>query len=644
MPWTTLTEPSLGLGLLRSILDKADIPSRVMHLNIELLQWLKPTTYVAIANMYALNDFLFSAVLDRSPMTTRQHRILRDKAEILIASGAISGPTIDDLIAELVRLRATTIPAWLDTASDSIARTDATLVGFTCMFDQTVASLALAKLISQKAPDKVIALGGYAVRPPTAEAILDAFPWIDAIASSEGDNVIVPLANASRDRRRLSTVPGLITRSATTELVATPPAPPVEMETVPVPNFDDFLVDIAALDEGHDVRIDLNLLPVENSRGCWWGAVHHCIFCGINDDDMAYRHRSADAVLATLADLSSRYGVTRFRFADYILPHQYYTTLLPSLAELGAPYDLTCELKANISVDRFCMLAGAGFTAVQPGIESFSTPVLKRMNKGVSAAQNILTLKLGAALGVQVDYNIIYGFPGDQPEDYEAMVEQLPNLRHLDPPATRLEVQITRFAPLQVDPDRFGISASDHDQSYDLIFSSTFLRETGLNLDAYCYYFKRPFENQTRLARLIRKLEAAVDEWKLAHEDGRPALIYQQTANGMEIIDTRNDPERRLTLGPATASLMIDCAVPHLTSDVLARHPGYGAAALDQLRREGLVFFDGDHVVGLPIPGDGSRFWDAAPQSDPEARPPSGGSHNRRRDNNRGPLPVIVHR
>ena len=37
------------------------------------------------------------------------------------------------------------------------------------------------------------------------------------------------------------------------------------------------------------------------------------------------------------------------------------------------------------------------------------------------------------------------------------MLAALPRLFHLDPPSTRLPVQITRFAPLQEQPGRFGL-------------------------------------------------------------------------------------------------------------------------------------------------------------------------------------------
>lgn len=64
LPWTTLIEPNLGLSILSAKLKSNNIFCRVWNPCLELLQFLKPKTYFAISKVYALNDFLFSYVLD----------------------------------------------------------------------------------------------------------------------------------------------------------------------------------------------------------------------------------------------------------------------------------------------------------------------------------------------------------------------------------------------------------------------------------------------------------------------------------------------------------------------------------------------------------------------------------------------------
>src|SRR4051794_4754666 len=78
MPWTVLGAPSLGLGLLRSMLDQEGISSRVRHLSLFMLEHLRAKTYEDLADAYGLNDFLFSGVIEPG-VTNAQLRALRTK-------------------------------------------------------------------------------------------------------------------------------------------------------------------------------------------------------------------------------------------------------------------------------------------------------------------------------------------------------------------------------------------------------------------------------------------------------------------------------------------------------------------------------------------------------------------------------------
>ena len=138
------------------------------------------------------------------------------------------------------------------------------------------------------------------------------------------------------------------------------------MNGSPVPNYDDFFADLKTLSELHQIEVEPSYLPIENSRGCWWGQKKHCVFCGIHDDDLVYRSRTGPRVLEALDNLVDRYGINLFRFSDYILPHRYYQTLLPELARRRKPYQITSEMKASVNAQRFGLLAAAGFTEVQP--------------------------------------------------------------------------------------------------------------------------------------------------------------------------------------------------------------------------------------------------------------------------------------
>ena len=239
-----------------------------------------------------------------------------------------------------MELRSEVIPAWVDRYVGELLSWQPTMVGFTCMFDQTIASVAIAKRFRDLSANEkpLIVLGGYAVRMPTGRAVLETFPWIDAVCLGEGEPAIVGLAITSVERDHdLSAVRNLIWRARDGSLQDTGQAPLVRMDDVPDRSFDDFYSDMKLMSDRTQVTVPIDRLPVENSRGCWWGTRHHCVFCGIEDTDLGYRSRSAERVLQSLDHLSERYHTSGFRFADYILPAEYYRTLLPELARRGAP-------------------------------------------------------------------------------------------------------------------------------------------------------------------------------------------------------------------------------------------------------------------------------------------------------------------
>lgn len=623
LPWTALGEPSLGLAVLRSVLDKAHIPCRVRHSNLFMLRHLKATTYLAIANTFALNDFVFSGVLDTA-LTGRQIRHLRTRVQEMLSIGLIDESAnggVDGVMQQVIDLRQQTVPAFLEAEAQEILRTGPTMVGLTCMFDQTIAAVALAKRIKQLRRGLLVALGGYAVRAPTGEAILSSFPWIDAICTGEGEHVIAELAWASV-RGNLATVPGIMRRDGPL-VVQNTPAAPVPMDSSPVPNFDDYFADLARLESEDKVRVEVDTLPYETARGCWWGERKHCTFCGIHDDDMKYRSRKSDTVVDSLTQLRDRYGISTFRFSDYILPNTYFKTLLPDLAERGAPFRLACEMKANSSVPKFALLAAAGFTEVQPGIESFSTDVLRKIDKGVTAAANVLTLVLGRRFQIHIHYNILYGFPDDSEQAYEEMIEQIPRLVHLDPPITRSTVQITRYAPLQADPKRFGIPAARYEPAYELIFSKDFETSTTLDLNAYCYYFERSYEPSVRLGALYTELVGLLDAWKAMQQQRRVELRVAGSGDLLYVIDSRTEPDRRFTLHGLAARVYSACADAPRTCQAIAAALAVDLAevrgAMEELDRLQMVFRDRACFVGLGVPGEAppprkatERLWAVA--------------------------------
>ena len=202
----------------------------------------------------------------------------------------------------------------------------------------------------------------------------------------------------------------------------------------------------------------LPTLLLETSRGCWWGAKHHCTFCGLNGGTMHFRSKSPAAGRSRRSRGCLRRGRRLGRGGRQHPRHALLLHLLPELARRGAPVELFYEVKANLTRAQVAALARPGVRHVQPGIESLSDHVLRLMRKGTTALQNLQLLKWCTEYGVVPEWNFLYGFPREDPTEYERMADLVDSLGHLPPPSGSGPLRLDRFSPYHEAPADYGIS------------------------------------------------------------------------------------------------------------------------------------------------------------------------------------------
>ena len=200
------------------------------------------------------------------------------------------------------------------------------------------------------------------------------------------------------------------------------------MDNLPIPDFSDYFRDLA------NSTVAASVIPVllfETSRGCWWGAKSQCTFCGLNGASLVYRSKSTERALEELTYLVDRWRIDLVEVVDNMLDMNYFKDLLPTLALSERSLSLFYEVKANLTRKQVQMLREAGVDRIQPGIESLSNHVLRLMRKGTTVLRNIQLLKWCKEYDITVDWNILYGFPGETQEDYDDMLDLLPSINFL---------------------------------------------------------------------------------------------------------------------------------------------------------------------------------------------------------------------
>ena len=415
-------------------------------------------------------------------------------------------------------------------AAEHPALVSADVVGFSSTFAQHSASLAIAKRLKECHPEKQVVFGGANCFDEMGEQTLASFPFVDWVFTGEAD-VALPEFLAALAAGRAPDVPGVLGRN---DAAGPRPAQRVALDALPTPDFDDFF---AAYADCPAERARVLAVPVEGARGCWWGEKNHCVFCGIGEEQMPFRRKSAERLRSEIETLVERYGVEDVWAADYILDPAAFEDLIPQLAEQRAHRELFFEVKANLTHQQLVALAQAGITRIQPGIESLDDSVLRLMRKGTTAWQNVQLLKWSHEFGIALQWNLLCGFPGEDPEAYAQMAKLLPQLVHLPPPKACSQITVDRFSPLFRDAVALGMEVEPA-RAYRHVYA---LGSDAIRGLAYFHSHRSPGGLDTRKTVAVPAYAEAVAQqvrlWQRLHDQVR--FEYETRADALELVDTR---------------------------------------------------------------------------------------------------------
>ena len=454
MPFALTTRPSLQVGLLAEIARSNGLPVDTLHLNLDLARLIGADRYhhLACTRNPMVGDWLFSLDAFGGDAPDPAGAMLEDL-------GAATQETLDLIAmsaAELRHVREAVVPAYLDSLVAEIAWEKYSVVAFTSTFQQNVASFALARRLKALRPDIVIVFGGANFDGPMGLAWMQAVPQIDFAISGEADRSFPALLNRLASGSDPTDVPGLLWRRDGEARTGAPAVPCDMLDDLPVPNYGEYFersLELGLLTPDTIRTVDV---PFESSRGCWWGAKATCRFCGLNGSTMTYRSKSPGKVIAELAIQAERYGSLSFNASDNIMNVDLLRSMMQPLAEASIDYRLFYEVKADLSRQDIRLMSQAGVRALQPGIESLSSHLLRLMRKGTRAATNVNLLRWARYYGVDAHWNLLYGFPGETTEDYDAQQKLVKRIPHLSPPGGFLRIGLERFSPYFEESERFS--------------------------------------------------------------------------------------------------------------------------------------------------------------------------------------------
>lgn len=548
MPMAAVERPSLSVSLLTSLLARSGLRARVAYANMWFLEYVGLKDYHVLESCLpeeALVDWLFAGVA--FPDFKADDAAFLDQ---YFARNPMHGGRAEaEFRARFLGLRAQ-MSDYIDWTVDKVLAQRPRIVGCTSTFSQHVPSLALLRRLRERAPDVVTMMGGANCETVMGRTTHKHYPWVDYVVSGEADALVGPLCADLLQRGRdipAAELPfgvfGPVHRRTQYPVTAAgdrvPRAVNDDMRSLPLPDFSDYFAELeTSLYAG---RIYPGL-PLEFSRGCWWGERSHCTFCGLNGGSMSYRQKPAEQAAEEMVEISTRYGSPRIEAVDNILAIDYVDKALPRLTELPEKLAVFFEVKANLKRREVEKLAAAGIRWIQPGIESLDTRILKLMGKGTTAAHNVQLLKWCRQNGVRVSWSVLWGFPGELDTWYAEMARWIPLLHHLQPGrAVRLRYQ--RYSPYHQNAGKYGLKLSPsapYRHVYPLadadLADQVYYFEDSPESDVGGHFSARDAERRPGLHGVAR----AIDGWLKAWYQPQLPMLSMRDSGGVVLIeDTR---------------------------------------------------------------------------------------------------------
>lgn len=525
MPFLTLRRPHLGVGLLKAGLAQVGVDCDVLYFNYRFADLIGTGVYERIAEdaptHYMAGEFVFTPALFGEDVQSFQ--ALRE-----VVSASLK--PFEEEFLQHVEYARNLSPAFIRECANKIDLSLYDVVGFTSTFQQNLGSLALAKEIKRRAPEIITVFGGANFEGVMGVEMHRLFPFIDIVCSGEADRVFPELVQRLRAGEPVHELGGVTSRlGGETVTGHTPQSFIANLNELPYPDHSDYFRD---RDNSASKELVAAEVTMETSRGCWWGQKHHCTFCGLNGMGMTYRSKTPDRAYREIRHMLSSYGDYDIFNTDNIVDLRYFSELFPRLHEDGLKLQLFYETKANLKKTQLLTLKKVGSKSFQPGIESLNTHVLQLMDKGVKGIQNVQLLRWSKEMEFDISWNILCGFPGETPQDYQQITRWISSISHLQPPLVVTRFRLDRFSPMFKDPEKYGIKNIRSYPGQRICYPFS---EESIKKITYFHDCDPPITAGT--LQEIKVMWKTVDEWRRNHPQSK--LTAEVTAAEIVIHENR---------------------------------------------------------------------------------------------------------
>lgn len=628
MPSLSAGIPSIQLALLKPILERAGIPCQTFSLFMYLGDQIGWRLSESLADVWPnlMGEWVWSKAAFGEEANPDVDAYFADYPEPVAGMCRNAQCTPD----ELRQMRDVGAPEFIDFCLNCTDWSRFGIIGFTVVYQQLLASLALARALKQRYPQIPIIMGGGSMEDDIAGEVITGCPQIDYVHCGDAEICFPQFVQRLYAGQSMEGQPGIMWRDPQGTVQYSARAPNFHaMDETPVPDYDEYLYARSQCGYiSYEGSREL-LLPLETSRGCWWGEKNHCTFCGLNRSGMEFRAKSVDNVIEQLDTLSRRYDWFRFFAIDNIMAPEYIEKLFGKLRSVNSDLQIHYEVRPNFSRTQLGRLQRGGLMSILPGVESFSTNILKSMRKFTTGMRNVELVKWCTYYGMNVAYNILCRFPNETEADYRQQCEIMARIPHFQPPYAAVMARADRGSPMHVEPETQAISKLTPFKCYQYL-----LPKGKFDLPRISYFFEHDMAGTVN-EEYYQAVFDSVDAWRASWEAvRRPFMTYRKGWSMILITDARqpdSPPEtHRYTDGPA--ALYGYCADARTPKDIATNFgdDGWVQAAVDEFVSKNLMLFLDGRYLSLALPenryfdlelGPGQPGWPAAARTTQTSTP-----------------------
>ena len=289
---------------------------------------------------------------------------------------------------------------------------------------QVINSLAIASVLKTKLPKTQFIIGGspFIERKDFINKVDFIFNVFTSVCVGVGEPAIIAMSQCEA----INKVPNIIWRDNKNKLQ--------KNQTIKYTYHKNYISDFSKLETASYLS-PATVIPVETSRGCYWGK---CIFCNhptIEKNNTVFQTRPITQVIKELKAHKLN-GVENFFFVDEALPASRLRKISQNIisTKLEVHWIAYCRLDKNIDHNTLTLAKLAGLKKIFFGLESGSNRLLHIVKKGTNSTIAKKVISTASEVGISVHLFLIGGFPTETASDFRATLEFIMSIaKKIDP-------------------------------------------------------------------------------------------------------------------------------------------------------------------------------------------------------------------